>query len=44
MSEEPSLYAKLLGSDWEGLTPLLRRMHREGRTSRHLTIRRGRTR
>ena len=42
MSRESSLYAGLLGPDWEGLTPLVRRMHLEGRAAGHFTIRRGR--
>ncbi|ATB28339.1 DUF4166 domain-containing protein [Melittangium boletus] len=38
---ETSLYARLLGADWERLPELVRRMHVEGRARGHFTIRRG---
>jgi hypothetical protein len=40
-STETSLYAGLLGPDWEALPPLVRRLHREGRARGRFTLRRG---
>src|SRR6218665_4179920 len=41
MAPETSLYARLLGADWERLPERVRRMHVEGRASGRFTIRRG---
>lgn len=38
---DTSLYAGLLGPAWEGLPPLVRRLHREGRATGRFSIRRG---
>lgn len=39
---DPTLYAGLLGPSWEGLPPLVRRLHGEGCATGHFTIRRAR--
>ncbi len=38
----PTLYANLLGTDWDVLPPTVRRLHREGRATGRFRIRRGR--
>lgn len=42
VAEAPTLYARLLGTDWDGLSALVRRLHREGSATGRFSIRRGR--
>lgn len=41
-SPAPSLYVRLLGSAWDGLPAIVRRLHLEGSATGRFTIRRGR--
>jgi hypothetical protein len=41
-ASEPSLYVHLLGSAWDGLPPIVRRLHLEGSATGRFAIRRGR--